>query len=156
MDIVSVFLWSDVAEGSGRRPARLCVHVMKCYSDRKYSTTATVEQTTHCSEESVVQLQRTAVSFVLSLATKESIGPVLDYQSACHVSFFMTAFFCMKVLHFICKGSWVCALGGSISHNIQSRSSGTAQILHSHLTQWKNKTICTNWSWELGSYVDSF
>lgn len=29
---LSVFLWSGVAECSGRRPARLSVHVLMCYS----------------------------------------------------------------------------------------------------------------------------
>lgn len=70
--VFQLFLWSDVAEGSGRRPARLRVSLCWCFTpDRKYSTTVTVVQTTHCFGlwENVLCSFREQQSLVLSLAT---------------------------------------------------------------------------------------
>lgn len=122
-----------------------------CFTpDRKYSTTVTVEQTTHGAGlwQNVLCNFREQRSLLFCPWLLKS--PVGRYSSIkvlvmsphdslllgkCSCSFVGLITLCTRGQHFT-------------HHNIQSRSSlCRSRVFIIRITQWKNKTICTNWSW---------
>lgn len=132
---LSVFLRSSVAEGSGRRPARLSVHVLMCYSWQKIqynSDSSTNDALLRTLRECVVQLQRTAVSFCFVLGYFRVHWPSTWVSKCLSQLLFHDSLFVWKTYLSFVGLMILCTRWQHFTQHPESFLSGTAQILQCH------------------------